>query len=123
MWMEKVLELYKISQLKHGLMLVGPSRSVKSSACLVLLKSLERLEGTEGVAHVIDRKATTKEALFGVLDPDTHQWIDGSFTGILRNIINNVREEINKRQWIIFQGIDPELVENLDSVLDSNKLL
>ena len=103
--------------------MVGPSGSGKSSAWRILLKSLERLEGTEGVAHVIDPKATTKEALFGVLDPDTHQWIDGSFTAILRKIIDNVREEINKRHWIIFDGdVDPEWVEILDSVLDDKKL-
>uniref|UniRef100_A0A1X7SRQ6 ATPase dynein-related AAA domain-containing protein n=1 Tax=Amphimedon queenslandica TaxID=400682 RepID=A0A1X7SRQ6_AMPQE len=49
---------------------------------------------------------------------------DGLFTHILRKIIDNVRGEINKRQWIIFVGdIDPEWVENLNSVLDNNKLL
>lgn len=37
-------------------MMVGPSGSGKSKAWQVLLKALERLEGTEGVAHVIDPK-------------------------------------------------------------------
>jgi hypothetical protein len=38
---------------------------------------------------------------------------------IYRKIIDNVRGEINKRQWIIFdRDADPEWVENLNSVLD-----
>ncbi|XP_069694728.1 dynein heavy chain, cytoplasmic isoform X3 [Periplaneta americana] len=123
-WMEKVLQLYQICNLNHGLMMVGPSGSGKTTAWKVLLKALERYEGTEGVAHVIDPKAISKEALYGVLDPNTREWTDGLFTHILRKIIDNVRGEINKRQWIIFDGdVDPEWVENLNSVLDDNKLL
>ena len=37
-------------------MMVGPSGSGKSMAWKALLKALERLEGVEGVAHVIDPK-------------------------------------------------------------------
>jgi dynein heavy chain 1 len=37
-------------------MMVGPSGSGKSMAWKVLLKALERLEGQEGVAHIIDPK-------------------------------------------------------------------
>ena len=52
------------------------------------------------------------------------EWTDGLFTHILRKIIDNVRGELSKRQWIIFDGdVDPEWVENLNSVLDDNKLL
>merc|ERR550539_83962 len=123
-WTDKILQLYQITQLHHGLMMVGPSGSGKSAAWRVLLKSLELLEGVEGVAHVIDPKAMNKEALYGVLDPNTREWKDGLFTHILRRIIDNVRGEINKRQWIIFDGdVDPDWVENLNSVLDNNKLL
>ena len=52
----QVLQLYQIAQIHHGLMMVGPSGSGKSSAWQVLLKALERVEGVEGVAHVIDPK-------------------------------------------------------------------
>lgn len=52
----QVLQLYQITQLHHGLMMVGPSGSGKSSAWRVLLKALERIEGVEGVAHIIDPK-------------------------------------------------------------------
>ena len=51
--MEKVLQLFQITQLHHGLMMVGPSGSGKSTAWRVLLKALQRLEGVEGVSHVI----------------------------------------------------------------------
>ncbi len=52
------------------------------------------------------------------------EWSDGLFTHILRKIIDNIRGELTKRQWIIFDGdVDPEWVENLNSVLDDNKLL
>ncbi|CAL4067976.1 unnamed protein product, partial [Meganyctiphanes norvegica] len=123
-WMEKVLQLYQISQLNHGLMMVGPSGSGKTSAWQSLLKALERLEGVEGVATVIDPKAISKESLYGSLDPNTREWTDGLFTHAIRKIIDNVRGEINKRQWIIFDGdVDPEWVENLNSVLDDSKLL
>ncbi|CAG8531180.1 10166_t:CDS:10, partial [Acaulospora colombiana] len=124
MWMEKVLQLYQIQNIHHGLMMVGPSGSGKSLAWQVLLEALGRVGGTEGVSYVIDPKAVSKDALYGTLDPTTREWTDGLFTHILRKIIDNVRGESLKRHWIIFDGdVDPEWVENLNSVLDDNRLL
>uniref|UniRef100_A0A0X3P013 Dynein heavy chain, cytoplasmic n=1 Tax=Schistocephalus solidus TaxID=70667 RepID=A0A0X3P013_SCHSO len=124
LWVEKVLQLYQITCIHHGLMMVGPSGSGKSMAWRALLKALERVEGVEGVAHVIDPKSISKDSLYGYLDPNTREWTDGLFTHTLRKIIDSVRGESLKRQWIIFDGdVDPEWVENLNSVLDDNKLL
>ncbi|WVR09001.1 hypothetical protein IAU60_006061 [Kwoniella sp. DSM 27419] len=123
-WIEKVVQLYQIQMISHGLMMVGPSGSGKTQAWQVLLAALERLDGMEGSSYVIDPKAIDKEALYGTLDPTTREWSDGLFTHILRKIVDNVRGETTKRHWIIFDGdVDPEWVENLNSVLDDNKLL
>lgn len=123
-WMAKIMQLYQIQKIQHGLMMVGPSGSGKSNAWQVLLAALERLDKTEGVAYVIDPKAIHKDALYGTLDQTTREWNDGLFTHILRKIVDNVRGEVAKRHWIIFDGdVDPEWVENLNSVLDDNKLL
>ncbi|KAI8361054.1 dynein heavy chain [Mortierella sp. GBAus27b] len=124
LWMEKILQLFQIQRIHHGLMMVGPSGSGKSGAWQVLLEALEVVEGVEGQSYVIDPKAMSKDALYGVLDPTTREWTDGLFTNILRKIVDNVRGESTKRHWIIFDGdVDPEWVENLNSVLDDNRLL
>ncbi|TMW64824.1 hypothetical protein Poli38472_008991 [Pythium oligandrum] len=123
-WVEKALQLYQVMQLRHGVMLVGPSGTGKSSAWRVLLDSLEAVDGKKGEAHVIDPKAISKEHLYGVLDNTTLEWTDGVFTHLLRQVLNSVRGESEKRHWIIFDGdVDPEWAENLNSVLDDNRLL
>ena len=114
-WIDKVIQLYQIQNISHGLMMVGPSGSGKTQAWQVLLAALERLDGVEGTSYVIDPKAIDKEALYGTLDPTTREWNDGLFTHILRKIVDNVRGETTKRHWIIFDGdVDPEWVENLN---------
>ncbi|GAA5974101.1 hypothetical protein JCM11641_003434 [Rhodosporidiobolus odoratus] len=123
-WLQKIIQLYQIQNIQHGLMMVGPSATGKTAAWRVLLAALERLTGVEGVSYVIDPKAISKDALYGTLDPTTREWNDGLFTHILRKIVDDVRAESTKRHWIIFDGdVDPEWVENLNSVLDDNKLL
>lgn len=123
-WIGKVLQLYRVQKTNHGIMMVGPSGSGKTSSWRVLLKAMEMIDGVKGQAYVIDPKAIKKEYLYGSLDPNTLEWTNGIFTHILRTILNNVRGEDDKRHWIIFDGdVDPEWAENLNSVLDDNKLL
>lgn len=123
-YMTKILQLFQIQTIHHGVMMVGDSGTGKSAAWKVLLQALQQVEGVEGVCHVIDSKVMSKEALYGNLDSTTREWTDGLFTSILRKIVDNIRGEESKRHWIVFDGdVDPEWVENLNSVLDDNKLL
>ncbi|CAH0489695.1 unnamed protein product [Peronospora farinosa] len=123
-WVEKALQLYQVMQLRHGVMLVGASGTGKSSAWRILMDAMEFIDGVRGEAYVIDPKALSKEHLYGVLDNTTLEWTDGVFTHLLRQVLNSVRGESEKRHWIIFDGdVDPEWAENLNSVLDDNRLL
>jgi len=123
-WVAKTMQLYQIQQIHHGVMMVGPTGSGKSSACDVLLKAMELVDGVKGRAYFIDPKAISKDELYGKLDSTTLEWRDGVFTYLLRQILNNVRGEAQMRHWIVFDGdVDPEWAENLNSVLDDNKLL
>ena len=123
-WLAKVLQLYQIQSLHHGVMMVGSSGTGKSTAWQTLLAALQKVDGIEGVCHVIDPKVMSKESLYGTLDSTTREWNDGLFTSILRKVVDNLRGEDSKRHWIVFDGdVDPEWVENLNSVLDDNKLL
>ena len=123
-FMEKVLQLYQIQKLVHGVMMVGPSGCGKSAAWRILLEAMYKVDKIKGEFYIVDPKAISKDDLYGKLDSTTLEWTDGVFTHILRNITANVRGESSKRHWIIFDGdVDPEWAENLNSVLDDNKLL
>ena len=105
-------------------MLVGPCGCGKSAAWRVLLESLFRCDKVKGDSYIVDPKAISKDELYGRLDNTTLEWTDGVFTSILRKILANQRGESSRRHWIIFDGdVDPEWAENLNSVLDDNKLL
>jgi dynein heavy chain 1 len=140
-WLEKVLQLKQIQDIRHGIMLVGPPATGKTSTWKTLLKGLGKVDGMKSDHYIIDAKSIKKEKLFGHLDPNTLEWTDGIFTKILRKIIennNNVQQNANasgptataqggarlRRSWIVFDGdVDPEWAENLNSVLDDNKIL
>ena len=104
--------------------MVGPTGVGKTAAWKLLLMCMELVDRVKGESYVVDPKAISKDDLYGKLDSTTAEWTDGVFTGILRKIIDNARGEMTKRHWIIFDGdVDPEWAENLNSVLDDNKLL
>lgn len=108
-FIEKILQLFQIQRIHHGLMMVGPSGCGKTRAWQILLQAMEKSDSIKGETYVIDPKAITKDELYGRLDNTTLEWTDGVFTGVLRKITENQRGEAHKRHWIIFDGdVDPE---------------
>lgn len=123
-FVKKTWQIAQIQEGHHGFMLVGEAGSGKTSAYKAALSTLSKIEKRDFNIYVIDSKVLPKESLFGSLDTITREWTDGVLTKILRSVIANLRGEQKNWTWIIFDGdIDPEWAENLNSVLDDNKLL
>ncbi|KAF4688109.1 hypothetical protein FOZ60_003172 [Perkinsus olseni] len=152
-FIDKCLQLYQLQKLNHGIILFGPVGSGKSAVTAVLSEALQRHERIVTKLYVLEPKAMMKDDLYGRLDPTTREWTDGVFTDILRKIIvqnsaampppshdNSNREHgqegkmqqehsnsattLLRHHWIIFDGdVDPNWAENLNSVLDDNKML
>ena len=114
-FIQKMLQLKLVTEMRHGVMVVGPCGVGKSSALRVLLESMEKVDGTKGDFYAIDPKAIDKEHLYGSLDGTTLEWTDGVVTSLLRRIIDNQKGESERRHWIVFDGdVDPEWAENLN---------
>ena len=103
-FIQKMLQLNQVLGMRHGVMVMGPVGVGKSAALEVLLKSMEKVDGTKGDMYVIDPKAIDKEKLYGSLDGTTLEWTDGVFTSLLRKIIDNQKGESERRHWIVFDG-------------------
>lgn len=60
--------------------------------------------------------------LYGILDPLNRDWTDGLLSCIFRDI--NKPTDREERRYIIFDGdVDPLWIENINSVMDDNKVL
>ena len=113
-FIQKILQLKQVMEMRHGVMVVGPVGTGKSTALKVLLQVLEKLDGVKGNMYIIDPKAISKERLYGSLDGTTLEWTDGVFTSILRRIIDNQKGESDRRHWICFDGdVDREYLMRL----------
>ncbi|CAN3373628.1 hypothetical protein DIURU_005432 [Diutina rugosa] len=120
LWAEKATQLFHIESSHAGIILVGESGSGKSTVWRSVLKAVD----ASASSYIIDAKVMSKDQLYGRIDPVTRDWSDGLLTKLIRKIGANLRGERSHRHWIIFDGdIDPIWAENLNSVLDDNRIL
>jgi hypothetical protein len=60
----------------------------------------------------------------GILDPNTRDWTDGLLSNIFREINRPLPEGTKARRYILYDGdVDALWIENMNSVMDDNKLL
>uniref|UniRef100_T1JML4 Dynein-1, subspecies f n=1 Tax=Strigamia maritima TaxID=126957 RepID=T1JML4_STRMM len=118
---DKVIQMYETMMTRHTAMFVGPTGGGKSVVLLALQRAQIRL-GIPTKIWYINPKACSVIELYGILDPQSRDWQDG----LLSNIFREVNRPIDKveRKYIMFDGdVDALWVENMNSVMDDNKLL
>ncbi|XP_055585529.1 dynein axonemal heavy chain 10-like [Uranotaenia lowii] len=118
---DKVIQLYETMMTRHSTMIVGPTSGGKTVVISTLIKAQSNL-GLPTKCTMLNPKACSVVELYGYLDPNTRDWIDGLFSNIFREM-NRPAEE-NERRYVCFDGdVDALWIENMNSVMDDNKLL
>ncbi|KAF6769689.1 hypothetical protein AHF37_12303, partial [Paragonimus kellicotti] len=127
----KVIQFYETLLVRHGVMLVGPTGGGKTTVYRVLIKVLTNLheaglssevpEYQPVKTYVLNPKAITMGELYGEVNKLTLEWHDGLLACIVRRTCADLTED---HQWVICDGpVDALWIENMNTVLDDNKML
>uniref|UniRef100_A0A8C8G323 AAA+ ATPase domain-containing protein n=1 Tax=Oncorhynchus tshawytscha TaxID=74940 RepID=A0A8C8G323_ONCTS len=118
---DKVVQMYETMMTRHTTMVVGPTGGGKSVVISTLCQAQTRL-GLVTKLYCLNPKAMSVIEVYGILDPVTRDWTDGILSNIFRDI--NKPTDKKERRYILFDGdVDALWVENMNSVMDDNKLL
>ncbi|NXC37428.1 DYH10 protein, partial [Campylorhamphus procurvoides] len=118
---DKVVQMYETMLTRHTTMIVGPTGGGKSVVINALCQAQNKL-GLLTKLYILNPKAMSVIELYGILDPVTRDWTDGVLSNIFRDI--NRPTDKKERRYILFDGdVDALWVENMNSVMDDNKLL
>ncbi|KPJ06858.1 Dynein heavy chain 2, axonemal [Papilio machaon] len=123
----KVIQTYETKNSRHSSILLGDTNTAKSVSWKMLAATMTRLkrEGVPGFEIVqvypMNPKALTLGELYGEYNLATGEWKDGVLSAIMRTVC---QDESPEQKWIVFDGpVDAIWIENLNSVMDDNKLL
>ncbi|XP_064174621.1 dynein axonemal heavy chain 6 isoform X1 [Anguilla rostrata] len=125
----KVIQLYETMIVRHGVMLVGPTGGGKTTVYTVLADALEELHrlGHQNPfyqpvkTYVLNPKSVTMGELYGEENPLTMEWRDGLMALSVRAGVNDTTDD---HKWVVSDGpVDALWIENMNTVLDDNKML
>ena len=122
---DKAIQMFETMLVRHTTMIVGPTGGGKTVVLQSLQRALLPSMNKNVKTFILNPKAQTLPELYGVLDPVTRDWADG----ILSKLFREVNEPLpagkeNETRWIIYDGdVDALWIENMNSVMDDNRLL
>ncbi|CAH8871669.1 unnamed protein product [Trichobilharzia szidati] len=127
----KVIQFFETLLVRHGVMLVGPTGGGKTTIYRVLAKVLANLHAADlpdnkpeyqpVKTYVLNPKSITMGELYGEVHKLTLEWHDGLLASIVRQ---TCVDQTQDHQWVICDGpVDALWIENMNTVLDDNKML
>jgi dynein heavy chain len=126
-WFSKIIQLYETSLVRHGFMVVGTAGCGKTTIMETLTRSLTLLaEDGNPLGNVhkpirMNPKAISTPQLYGIINPMSGEWVPGVFSEIWKKSNAKANKFIS---WIIMDGpVDAIWIENLNTVLDDNRIL
>jgi len=130
-WVSKIVQVYEMSLVRHSLMAVGPSGVGKSRIIEVLQKAMQSVTVPPdsimppmlGQPHRevrLNPKAITSPQMFGALDVVANEWTEGIFAQLWRK----ANKDKKNFTWLVLDGpVDAIWIENMNTVMDDNKIL
>jgi dynein heavy chain len=128
-FIEKVVQLYQMILVRHGLMVVGVPYGGKTTCVDVLADALallqEKYKEEKPVEIItINPKAVSYKQLYGFSDIATGEWTDGVLPTKFKKLANPEDDSPDMRRWLLFDGpVDALWIEDMNTVLDDNKKL
>jgi len=120
-WFLKIIQLYETSLVRHGFMLVGPAGSGKTCIANTLNKARTKL-GDKHMSIRLNPKSITGQQMYGVMNPVTGDWTPGVFSELWSKY--NSKAYNKQNTWLTCDGpVDAIWIENLNTVLDDNRIL
>ncbi|XP_028284655.1 dynein heavy chain 6, axonemal [Parambassis ranga] len=128
---KKVIQLYETMLVRHGVMLVGPTGGGKTTVYTILADTLETLHclGHQDTnpfyqpvkTFVLNPKSVSMGELYGEVNTLTLEWNDGLMALSVRDAVSDTSDD---HKWVICDGpVDALWIENMNTVLDDNKML
>jgi dynein heavy chain len=129
----KIIQLLETMTVRHGNMLVGTTGTGKTTVSKILGAALGGLCAAGEIdpwykpvkIDTCNPKAVTMGELFGEVSKLTNEWTEGIIPFLVKNAVANLEtKDAEQKRWIVFDGpVDALWIENMNTVLDDNKML